>query len=1803
MKKELLSSKKAIIIGVPVGVFLLFITFLVMSSNATNVQVDNPIGEIQYDMLYKSELATYADLYIDMGATFAAQKAQEDFFEQGGIFLQNTVSGSKQKPPCGSLLYNTYATPTKNCVPDFEESFQMYLSAAVREFVGQFQPVSLQFVYDYEFKEEKNHTTIFATIDQEPKIPLKQRTVQAQNSVPRIQDALLRLQLLDVDSIQEETIITCSTGKCFAQVGQSLYERHVRDQHIEYVPGGESPYTFSQIIKDQTKNEEKSFFHDVVAEQFVSQTRIPSTPGFDSAGWIWWVAKHANVSLLNQRDSPSQYYVAATKEETTLVCGTYFDDFIASKKSSLQNEDIPSCSLTHIFDRAQPGDILFIQDSTDTFKRSTPISEVALYIGDGQIIQSTPSQGLVQRTIPNYYATSDFTDVLAVIRYSYNQSGVTNIEENANQQDTDIGGFVYFTPSLSTSTSLLFSHFNPLDEFVQTLQTSCTQPTKDCVKKITAQFNKKHKLKTKITLDKEENALVYDFLDQLLACQQLKTTSCVCTFDIDYSLPTSEDKVALVLFESGQAFVTKVVDAQPQTDSMQYITQLPFSPTKLYLSDSAESQVYFIFDKENKKTTLYAGQQKWVFDKDFATEQSSDSLQFMTNSFLPSFVDVKNVKPSLYKAYTQDDLKDVSHATGPVFSCSGTEELSTTYQKQLYEIAWNSDGKTYLEIALEAAKEFDADPALLLTHAIHESSMGLQNSCVLSTQQSSLTGCGWQSSICEQGPTPSLQEYVRSDLDQFRCTAQVDSGAVKEVLTKTPQPLSAGNYVKCAPYQNDPQTYWNCIFCSYQGSYDHALVAQGDDPTRKPYFTKDKTCEYAQKLTQTYCELVTFLEDIDELSIQDTSCSNIVEYAKEYVGTGFGQTTRCSAQDASAGTCTTQDATFVESVYYFAKDDNNNSLQKEILGTGLDKCNQQSTRDNQFINPALLRPGDLFSATKKTALGHTGIYVGKGIISKPSPKNSRCKLEFEPDPEGEPIFIHSIDPVCYNTLEEIERTYTIQTFCRVDMCGDVTAKSESRTNEKATRLYPLHWIPFNTSYGEFSCSLAQTAYRFQAEFPFTQKKLRFGVELASQIDYEPTVPKIQQQACATDSTPLLISWNITQDENKPFAFVLDLYSSEEKYQTYKKSMLDDSANEDSLASIPSSLAHRRIPLQGAKERENFADPYDQKNTLFKKIQDDGSIIYTYLWAPQDSMVEDINYTHTYSVVSSEIDIYDNLHYPQKSQQIQFKSFTASTPYGPQKTFAQPAQSCAAERFVYVGSYLRTVQQQYTDLISSFSPTIEQVAQGDSSTQLSQTKAFSYLKEDLDDLANAFSQEDGLLAVSLTTTNDDMLFVSEPFISVNSKKVVDTMSAFKIKLASLAYALTPANQWPELDTHVQPMLEVSDNKQTTLVLEHIESMLSQNDFSLPAFSALDSFLENNNLQDSTYTAWQSVSSSSISPAKAYKNHRSSLTSTADDFTLFYSQLYNKKLTLPSSMASKVKQSLGLSQQAYDAHVKQAQQKTIDMLSMYNDLEYPFFTDMPSSGFTQDTAIGKTGLMSASESYPHNIATQAGLVTACDGKTYSYAVFAVEGETIASTMQMRHDATVLLDSFLQNDLCGGEYETVTGINAIEFPEFERITCEEAYFTNDPNKKRRICAAIPQLVNQLVELDKKLKEANYTMYINQAHRTYDIQKWLYDMNSKDIDEETGKMKVPTCNPGTPETLNDGCTHLQGAAIDVVIKNEEGNRIFEEDFLCPLGWLCFKGERWHFEYGSTNWQNAQKYMQDNDVDVCSYSGGLFYA
>ncbi|MBU2590333.1 MAG: hypothetical protein KKA65_03805 [Nanoarchaeota archaeon] len=155
----------------------------------------------------------------------------------------------------------------------------------------------------------------------------------------------------------------------------------------------------------------------------------------------------------------------------------------------------------------------------------------------------------------------------------------------------------------------------------------------------------------------------------------------------------------------------------------------------------------------------------------------------------------------------------------------------------------------------------------------------------------------------------------------------------------------------------------------------------------------------------------------------------IVDMAQKYVGNPYGKSTdSCSPEKAQKKQCKIQCAAYVGSVFKYAAKKKGVEIPLPA-GNGIDKCTKTyHVRKNKFEDVENLRPGDIFSSTGNSKFGHSGIYVGKGKVSK---RKESVYLKFEPDQKGKHVIIHSTSPVIgYNTLEDLTRNRDIISFCR-----------------------------------------------------------------------------------------------------------------------------------------------------------------------------------------------------------------------------------------------------------------------------------------------------------------------------------------------------------------------------------------------------------------------------------------------------------------------------------------------------------------------------------------------------------------------------------------------------------------------------------------------------------------------------------------------------------------------------------------------------------------------------------------------------
>jgi len=246
------------------------------------------------------------------------------------------------------------------------------------------------------------------------------------------------------------------------------------------------------------------------------------------------------------------------------------------------------------------------------------------------------------------------------------------------------------------------------------------------------------------------------------------------------------------------------------------------------------------------------------------TEQAVKSWQRKKNLVVDGVVGSNTWASLCQTIIPQCDPPTGDDPIGPTAWCaSGAGMPATRYTDQIVREAWNSGGETYLSLTLQISEDENVHPALLATHMVWESQMGLDNGCT-SREKSALTGCMWYpncSSNC--GCTGSA---VWTDEGQLQCTANSDKNAYAQALTGL---SSGGNayYTVCNPYCSNSDSMWKCIFCVYQGNYDSDLDGKGK------YFTRDGTCTYAENFKSQFCKWVTYFDSTDSTICGDGECN------------------------------------------------------------------------------------------------------------------------------------------------------------------------------------------------------------------------------------------------------------------------------------------------------------------------------------------------------------------------------------------------------------------------------------------------------------------------------------------------------------------------------------------------------------------------------------------------------------------------------------------------------------------------------------------------------------------------------------------------------------------------------------------------------------------------------------------------------------------------------------------------------------------------------------------------------------------
>lgn len=568
---------------------------------------------------------------------------------------------------------------------------------------------------------------------------------------------------------------------------------------------------------------------------------------------------------------------------------------------------------------------------------------------------------------------------------------------------------------------------------------------------------------------------------------------------------------------------------------------------------------YYATDKSTKIIGVYRFQYQTqgIDSLSKYDEYGSSSSITLTETDNPA-TEVKNNNSQEQAMNVSDPEKPIANSSaqtmqlvGPTAWCDGTENLPKGfYAEQIESEAWNSQGQTYFDIAVQAGLEKGVDPALITTHMIYESSMGKNDECN-NYGKSSLTGCTWYpscSSKCACGGVAT-----NSDLSQLQCTAKTDYASYIEATSGEKQ--NVGAYVKCNPYANDLDKLWKCILCVYQGNYAKDITNSG-----KPYFTKDGTCNYAENFKDTYCSWRKYYQDkgYDAASFSGpvSSVSNSYVTFTPYIDT----TVKLNFNELD------KVQEFVDNVQTNCKDNLRVCVQTKL---------EEFNAANSYVSITMNAEDDALAKDLVDQLLDCHVNgqercictldINKDLNSK-GESDFSVRLTDDNDVlfDGEEMYRLPFNPTnAYTGARDghdyveflIDKEDSNDNYFEAEDWGDDYTWDLGIDNDnldvalQKSNQYEYTWM----KYGEdekkplLECRDNKNYFRFQAHFSFTQKIMNFSLYLN-----DSTGPKISQakpkQIDCSGNPALQIQWTIPEGQDPAYDFIIQFEGDDESYQ-------------------------------------------------------------------------------------------------------------------------------------------------------------------------------------------------------------------------------------------------------------------------------------------------------------------------------------------------------------------------------------------------------------------------------------------------------------------------------------------------------------------------------------------------------------------------------------------------------------------------------------------------------------------------------
>ncbi len=390
--------------GVFFSVFVFVITLIALISlaailSAKHSEIEKSIGERQMEILRTAERAEETLHYVDMAASFSAERA---------IFKAAKKGGFKSESLCGH--YRNFTS--WNC-EEYEKGGSFPTHSEVKESVKNYMEPELENYlvnYDVEILPNNNY---FISISDE-------MIVEGHASTPFIIFSSEFYESIRANPEDDKIIYDWKNNEGGEILSQVATEYAVKYSSLPYMWGGMSPYPYS-VTMEQKEKDNPVFQGVYIPEKIPSGTKRagqPIQPGFDCSGFVWWNLRNMGIDV-NRMNAHGYYHWAQNKGE--MVCDSKNGKPCPKEIESLDSE-------------LKEGDLLFIDPCTS--ERTRDVCHVAIYTGNGKIAESLGGEGLELRNIPSNYLPGNNKEIVAAYRLDF--SNLERYDEDSKpKKDSD----------------------------------------------------------------------------------------------------------------------------------------------------------------------------------------------------------------------------------------------------------------------------------------------------------------------------------------------------------------------------------------------------------------------------------------------------------------------------------------------------------------------------------------------------------------------------------------------------------------------------------------------------------------------------------------------------------------------------------------------------------------------------------------------------------------------------------------------------------------------------------------------------------------------------------------------------------------------------------------------------------------------------------------------------------------------------------------------------------------------------------------------------------------------------------------------------------------------------------------------------------------------------------------------------------------------------------------------------------------------------------------------------------------------